>query len=64
VKSIVEIPTISASNITLAQLRALVAVVDEGGFTAAAKKLGVTQSGASQALQPWEVLYWRAGGIV
>ncbi|RWX12891.1 LysR family transcriptional regulator [Rhizobium leguminosarum] len=53
-KSIVEIPTISAPNITLAHLRVLVAVVDEGGFTAAAKKLGVTQSGASQALQVLE----------
>lgn len=53
-KSIVEIPSISSPNITFAHLRVLVAVVDEGGFTAAAKKLGLTQSGASQALQVLE----------
>jgi DNA-binding transcriptional LysR family regulator len=46
--------TISITNITLGQLRVLVAVVDQGGFTAAASALGMTQSGASQALQTLE----------
>src|SRR5512135_20514 len=42
--------TISMSNISLRQLSVLSAVVDTGGFTAAAQKLGITQSAASQAL--------------
>lgn len=53
-KSIVEIFYISSPNITLAQLRVLVAVIDEGGFTAAARKLGLTQPGVSQAVQVLE----------
>jgi DNA-binding transcriptional LysR family regulator len=32
----------------------LVAVADEGGFTAAATKLGMTQSGVSQAMRALE----------
>ena len=42
------------ANITLAQLRVLVTVVDRGGFTAAAQVLGMTQSGVSQAVQSLE----------
>jgi DNA-binding transcriptional LysR family regulator len=38
------------TNITLNQLRILTAVVDEGSFSIAATKLGMTQSGASQAI--------------
>ncbi len=38
----------------LAQLRALVSVVEEGGFTPAAAALGVTQSGVSHALASLE----------
>jgi len=49
-----EIPSISVSNITLGQLRVLVAVVDAGGFTAAAKRLGMTQSAASQTIRALE----------
>lgn len=46
--------TISRTNLTIGHLRVLVAVVDEGGFTAAAKRLGLTQSGVSQAVQTME----------
>lgn len=46
--------TISRTNLTLAHLRVLAAIVDEGGFTAAAKRLGLTQSGVSQAVQTME----------
>lgn len=46
--------TISRTNLTLAHLRVLTAIVDEGGFTAAAKRLGLTQSGVSQAVQTME----------
>lgn len=38
----------------LAQLRALVAVVDEGGFTPAAAALELTQSGVSHAIASLE----------
>lgn len=54
VKSIPKIMTISRTNLTLAHLRVLTAIVDEGGFTAAAKRLGLTQSGVSQAVQTME----------
>ena len=37
-------------NITIAQLRALVATVDRGSFTAAASALGVGQSAVSHAV--------------
>jgi DNA-binding transcriptional LysR family regulator len=47
-------PTITSTDITLVQLRALVAVVDHGGFTAAARHLRITQSGISQALATLE----------
>lgn len=42
-------PTMS-TNITLTQLRALVAVTDDGGFSAAAERLGVSQSTLSQSI--------------
>jgi len=44
----------STSNINVGQLRAFLAVLDEGGFTAAAHKLGLTQSGVSQAVAALE----------
>jgi DNA-binding transcriptional LysR family regulator len=49
-----KIASISQSNVTLAHLRVLEAVVAEGGFTAAAGRLGLTQSGVSQAIQSLE----------
>lgn len=42
------------TDISLAQLRVLAAIVDEGGFSAAAQRLGMTQSGASQAIRGLE----------
>jgi len=42
--------TISAANVTLRQLEALVAVVDCGGFRASAARLHMTQSAVSQAV--------------
>lgn len=53
-KFILKIMNISRTNLTLVHLRVLVAIVDEGGFTAAAKRLGLTQSGVSQAIQTME----------
>jgi DNA-binding transcriptional LysR family regulator len=44
----------STSTINVGQLRAFLAVLDEGGFTAAAHKLGLTQSGVSQAVAALE----------
>jgi DNA-binding transcriptional LysR family regulator len=41
-------------RVTLAQLRALVAVVEEQGFVAAATKLGVTQAAVSHAIAALE----------
>jgi len=41
---------ISSANITLRQLATLVAVVDRGGFGAAAESLNMTQSAVSQAI--------------
>ncbi|MGG5752236.1 LysR family transcriptional regulator [Zafaria sp. Z1313] len=41
-------------TVTLPQLRALAAVVDHGSFTAAAEKLGVSQSSVSHTLKSWE----------
>jgi DNA-binding transcriptional LysR family regulator len=46
--------TMSISNITTAQLRILVAVVDATSFSAAAARIGMTQSGASQAIRALE----------
>src|SRR5882757_2847546 len=45
---------IEQSKVTLAQLRALVAVVDAGSFTAAARTLRTTQSAVSHALRALE----------
>lgn len=42
------------SNITLSQLRAFAAVVDENGFSNAALKLGMTQSSVSHAITSLE----------
>src|SRR5579871_684322 len=42
------------TNITLNQLRILTAIVEAGGFSTAAVKLGMTQSGASQAIAQLE----------
>jgi DNA-binding transcriptional LysR family regulator len=47
-------PSISNTDITLTQLRALVAVADAGGFTTAAQRLRLTQSGISQAIAALE----------
>lgn len=49
-----DMPKISSTDVTLAQLRALVAVIDTGGFTSAASQLGLTQSGISQAVASLE----------
>lgn len=38
------------SDITLAQLRVLLAIIDSASFTVAAQQLGMTQSGVSQAI--------------
>lgn len=38
------------SDITLAQLRVLLAIIDSASFTVAAEQLGITQSGVSQAI--------------
>jgi DNA-binding transcriptional LysR family regulator len=45
---------ISTANISLRQLAALVAVVDHGGFSAAAGALHMTQSAVSQAIRSLE----------
>jgi DNA-binding transcriptional LysR family regulator len=44
----------SSANINVGQLRAFLSVLEEGGFTAAAHKLGLTQSGVSQAVAALE----------
>ena len=44
----------SSSSINVGQLKAFLAVLEEGGFTAAAHKLGLTQSGVSQAVAALE----------
>ncbi len=44
----------SQTDITLPQLRVLVAVVEAGSFTAAAERLGISQSGVSQAVAALE----------
>jgi DNA-binding transcriptional LysR family regulator len=56
-------------SVTLAQLRAFVAVADYGGFTAAAEQLVMTQSAVSHAIRGLEQelgckLLLRAGGAV
>ncbi|RYH63545.1 MAG: LysR family transcriptional regulator [Alcaligenaceae bacterium] len=43
-----------AEPITLKQLEMLVAIADEGSFSAAAEKVGMTQSAASQCLKALE----------
>lgn len=40
----------TTSDVTLAQLRVLLAIIDSGSFTLAAEQLGITQSGVSQAV--------------
>ncbi|WP_447555446.1 LysR family transcriptional regulator [Vreelandella sp. EE22] len=47
------------ADISIAQLRALLAVAQEGSYTRAAARLGVSQSGVSHAMQALEAL---AGG--
>lgn len=42
------------ANVSIGQLRVLVTVIEESSFTAAAKALGLTQSGVSQAVQSLE----------
>lgn len=42
------------THINLAQLRVLAAIAEEGGFSAAAARIGMTQSGASQAIRTLE----------
>jgi DNA-binding transcriptional LysR family regulator len=44
----------SSASINVGQLRAFLSVLEEGGFTAAAHKLGLTQSGVSQAVAALE----------
>jgi DNA-binding transcriptional LysR family regulator len=44
----------SSSSINVGQLKSFLAVLEEGGFTAAAHKLGLTQSGVSQAVAALE----------
>jgi DNA-binding transcriptional LysR family regulator len=44
----------SANTVNLAQLRALLAVVDEGGFSAAAPALGISQSAVSHSIAALE----------
>lgn len=44
----------TTTNITLAQLRILTAIVEEASFSAAAARIGMTQSGASQAMRALE----------
>ncbi len=46
---------ISAANVSLRQLAALVAVVEHGGFSAAAGALHMTQSAVSQAIRSLEL---------
>lgn len=46
---------ISAANVSLRQLAVLVAVVDHGGFSAAAGALHMTQSAVSQAIRSLEL---------
>jgi DNA-binding transcriptional LysR family regulator len=44
------------TNISVAQLRVLTAVVERGGFSAAAEELGITQSGVSQSIKQLEAV--------
>jgi molybdate transport repressor ModE-like protein len=59
----------SKSDLTIAQLRVLAAVVDSGSFTKAAETLGISQSGVSQAVASLEsvlglaVLHRDRGGV-
>ena len=43
-------------NLTLDQMRVLIAVAEEGSFSAAARRLGRVQSAISQAIQTLEVV--------
>jgi DNA-binding transcriptional LysR family regulator len=51
-----ELGSISQRDITLTQLRALIAVADRQGFSAAAAAIGLTQSGVSQAVLALEAI--------
>jgi DNA-binding transcriptional LysR family regulator len=44
----------SKTDVSLAHLKVLAAIADSGGFTAAAEKLGISQSGVSQAIAALE----------
>jgi molybdate transport repressor ModE-like protein len=44
------------SNISVAHLRVLTAVVERGTFSAAAEELGITQSGVSQSIKQLEAV--------
>ena len=52
-------------NLTLDQMRVLIAVAEEGSFSAAARRLGRVQSAISQAIQTLEenlrltLWYWK-----
>jgi DNA-binding transcriptional LysR family regulator len=41
-------------NLTLDQMRVLIALAEEGGFSAAARRLGGVQSSVSQSIQTLE----------
>ena len=49
-KLILVILSMTTSDVTLTQLRVLLAIIDSGSFTMAAEQLGITQSGVSQAV--------------
>jgi DNA-binding transcriptional LysR family regulator len=65
-----EMGSMSPRDITLAQLRALIAVADRHGLSAAASAVGLTQSGVSQAVLALEetlgvpLLVRRRDGVV
>ncbi len=45
---------IRGADITISQLRVLLAVVEEQSYTRAAERLGVSQSGVSHSMQALE----------
>ncbi|HET9948221.1 MAG TPA: LysR family transcriptional regulator, partial [Longimicrobiales bacterium] len=53
-------PAAAAGRITDAQLRALVAVAEEGSHTRAARRLGITQSAVSHAITALERILGQA----
>src|SRR5437867_12802320 len=48
--------TMTTTNMTLAQLHILTAIAEEASFSAAAARIGMTQSGASQAMRALEAV--------